>query len=53
MNWNALVSAEALAARLDEPDLRIVDALPMTAMDKRDRRALADLAGSEPDADVS
>jgi thiosulfate/3-mercaptopyruvate sulfurtransferase len=26
MKWNALVSAEALAARLAEPDLRIVDA---------------------------
>ncbi len=33
--------------------IRIVDALPMTAMDKLDRRALGALVAPEPDADVS
>jgi acyl-CoA synthetase (AMP-forming)/AMP-acid ligase II len=46
-------AADDLAGYKLPEDLRIVDALPMTAMDKLDRRALADLAVSEPDAGVS
>jgi acyl-CoA synthetase (AMP-forming)/AMP-acid ligase II len=46
-------AADDLAGYKLPEDLRLVEALPMTAMDKLDRRALERLVGPEPDTDVS